>query len=216
MALTRQRQAFVEHYCQCWVGRTAAIRAGFAPQSAHARAWKLLHDPRVKGAIEARVAELRVSTDEVLLRLAEQARADLGVFFKISERWTDEPLPTQEILEETDGVDKDGHPITLYRVHQVCIDTAKLVDPQYSHLVKEFSDSPKYGLSLKLNDPQRALDLLGKHLGLFKDAGTEVNVNILDIEEWKQQREERRQALDAVDDPDALDDGDDECAPRDS
>lgn len=169
MALTARRRAFIEQYLRDFNGTQAAIRAGYSERSARVSACKILARPEVQAEIQRRLAELKMGTDEVLLRLSEQARGDIGVFFKITERWTEEPLPTQEILEEKEVADADGNSIRLYLVRQVCLDTDKLVDPRYSHLVKRFGDSPRNGLSIELYDGQAALTLIGKHLNMFRE-----------------------------------------------
>ena len=216
VALTKQRQIFVEEYLQCWNASEAARRAGYSRRSSYELGRRLTATPEIQAVIEARIAETKVSTDEVLLRLAEQARSDLGVFFKISERWTADPLPTQEIVDEKEAADKDGNPIRIYLVRQVCLDVDKLTDPHYSHLVKKFSDSPKYGLSVELYDAQAALVHIGKAAGMFKDgAGVNVEVNF-DPEGWKREREEWRRKLNDADDDDVDDADVVECAPTDS
>jgi hypothetical protein len=76
----------------------------------------------------------------------------------VVERWTDAPLPTQEIIEEMISTDADGKPARLYKVRCIALDTAKLTDPRYTRLVKEITDSPRNGLSLKLHDPVHAAE----------------------------------------------------------
>jgi phage terminase small subunit len=207
VTLSAKRRAFVEEYLRDFNATQAAIRAGYSERSADVQGSRLLGNDSVQERIQQRLAEMKLTTNEVLLRLAEQARGDLGVFFKVSERWTEEPLPTQEIVDEKEAADKDGNPIRLYLVRQVCLDTSKLTDPRYSHLVKKFSDSPKYGLSVELYDAQVALVHIGKAAGMFAGDGN-VNVEVnFDLDSWKRQREERRRALDDVED--------DECASPD-
>jgi hypothetical protein len=91
-------------------------------------------------------------------RLVEQAEADMSGLFKIGERWTEFPLPSQEIIDEKAGVDEHDKPITLYLVRQVCLDLEKLTDPRYARMVKKFTDSPKNGLGIELHDAQHAVE----------------------------------------------------------
>ena len=170
MALTRRQIAFVEHYLQCRNATEAARRAGYSLRSARELAHRNMENPEVTAEIAARFVDAtQLTTDEVVQRLADQARGSIGTFFKVSERWTDEPLPTEEILEEQITVDADGVEHRNYRTRHVCIDTDKLMDPAYSHLIKKFIDSPKNGLSLELYDAQAALQLVGKTLGVFTE-----------------------------------------------
>ena len=218
MALTRRQTAFVEHYLQCRVASEAARRAGYSVRSAKELGRRLMAKPEVTAEIEARFAETtQATTEEVLQRLAAQARSDIGVFFEVVEFWTtEEPLPTYEIVRTKIAPDEDGNAVPHYLLRRVQLNTARLADPQFSPLIKKFVDSPKNGLSLELYDAQSALQLLGKSLGLFKDgAGVNVEVNF-DLDSWKRQREERRQELEDVEDPDDLEPvEDDECAPPD-
>jgi len=124
----------------------------------------------IQEAIKARLAEKAMSADEVLVRLAEHARGDMGTFFKVVETETDSPLPTQEVIGSRMALNDDGEPCgTLYRVRQVTIDIDKMLDPRFSRLIKKFSDSPKNGLLVELYDAQSALDKLGKHLKIFTE-----------------------------------------------
>ena len=75
MALSRKQQVFVEEYLRCWNASEAARRAGYSPKTAYSIGHENLRKPEIAQAIEARVAEKTMSADEVLVRMAEQARA---------------------------------------------------------------------------------------------------------------------------------------------
>ncbi len=174
MSLTRRQQVFVAAYLRTLVGAAAAREAGCSERSARSQASRWLADADVQAAIRQGLAERGVSPDSVLARLADQANGDLGRFFRVVECWTEYPLPTQEPVLDAEGsqvtrsvVLADGVAAVQYRVRQVVLDTARLVDPTCSRLVKRFSDSPRAGLSIELYDAQAALVQLGKHLGLF-------------------------------------------------
>lgn len=80
MALTAKQQAFVEHYLQCWNASRAARLAGYSEKTAYSQGARLLKNVEVQAAIQARLDELKMSADEVLLRLADQARATMDDF----------------------------------------------------------------------------------------------------------------------------------------
>jgi hypothetical protein len=111
-------------------------------------------------------ATLVRATPKAAERIVEAAQADMSALFKTAERWTEWPLPSQEILDEKCGCDEDGNPIKLFLVRYACLDLDKLTDPAYARHVKKFGDSPKNGLSIELYDAQRAsesiLDRAGK------------------------------------------------------
>lgn len=74
MALTSKQQAFVEHYLSCWNATEAARRAGYSEKSAYTSGHRLLKNAEIAAAIKQRLDELTMSADEVLVRMAEQAR----------------------------------------------------------------------------------------------------------------------------------------------
>lgn len=74
MALSNKQQAFVSEYLQCFNATEAALRAGYSEKTAHATGWENLKKPEIANAISQRLQESAMSADEVLMRLAEQAR----------------------------------------------------------------------------------------------------------------------------------------------
>ena len=74
MGLTDKQQAFVEHYLSCWNATQAALLAGYSEKSARSIGSENLTKPDIKAAIEGRVNDLSMTADEVLVRMAEQAR----------------------------------------------------------------------------------------------------------------------------------------------
>ncbi len=137
----------------------AYVRAGLE--------WQTNQDRR---AVEAAQRKIRRAAPAAADRLVDQVAADIGEFFKVDEKWMRELLPTYEVLKTRttyeDGtriVDEKGEPVTEYLVRAVVLDLDKLKDPRYSKWVREFTDSPKNGLGLKLHDPVRAAsDLLDR------------------------------------------------------
>lgn len=77
---SKKRQVFIEEYLQHWNATKAAEEAGYAHpgQQGH----RLLKNVEVQRAIEERIAELKMSTDEILLRLADQARGSMADFIE--------------------------------------------------------------------------------------------------------------------------------------
>lgn len=166
--VNNRQRVFVEEYLQCWNATEAARRSGYQGD-ANTVGPRLLANVGIATAIQARISEKALCADEVLSRLGEHARGDIGVFFKIAERWTDDPLTIHEVIDERVDTDKDGNPVRMYKVRQIVIDLERLRDSRYSRLVRKFGDTPKAGTSIELYDAQAALVKLGEHLGLFKD-----------------------------------------------
>lgn len=82
--LNRKQQVFVEEYLKCWNASEAARRAGYKGK-ANVVGPRLLANVSIQAAIEARLDELKMGADEVLIRLAEQARFDPLKFATINE-----------------------------------------------------------------------------------------------------------------------------------
>jgi phage terminase small subunit len=174
--MTARQRLFAEHYVRCLNATKAALAAGYSARSAYAIGSENLRKPEVAALIAELLPE-EMSRQEVGVRLSEQARADMGSYFKIVEMWTDEPLPSHEpVLDEFERpitkielvpIMGKPEPVTFYRVRKVVVDTARMVDPQYSRLVSKFQDSPKFGLSLELHSVQGALIAMGKAHKMF-------------------------------------------------
>ena len=80
VALTARRRAFAEQYLRDFNATQAAIRAGYAERSAHVQGSRLLSNDNVQAYIQKRLEQLVMKQDEVLIRLAEQARAEYAEY----------------------------------------------------------------------------------------------------------------------------------------
>jgi PBSX family phage terminase large subunit len=138
-----------------------------------AEAWDKHCSDGAMAIIEARWRNLAMAQTEVLGRLSEMGRNDIGQFFIMSERWTEKPIPIEEILKEeeiTKRLPGGGTAKAMrYLVRKVSLNMPALTDPELSFRVKKFMDSPKYGVSIELHDAQSALINMGKHLKLFNE-----------------------------------------------
>lgn len=134
--MNSKQQVFIESYLKRWNATKAAQEAGYA----HSRQQgsRLLSNVDVQAAIQARIAEKAMGADEVLLRLAEQARASLEDFILIDEI-TGEIKANLQIAQGRDKL----------------------------HLLKKISLTAEGGLQIELYDAQDALKLIGQHHKLF-------------------------------------------------
>jgi hypothetical protein len=186
VTLSNKQRVFVETYVRTWNATQSAIAAGYPEQSAYSQGSRLLKNVEVKAEIALRLEDLTMSPAEVLARLTNHARGDMGVFFKVTDEWVEFPLPSYEVVDakEVPDPDDEGETKTFYLVRHVTIDLEKLMDPRYSHLIRKFSDSAKNGLSVELYDAQAALKLLGQQHGLFKEkveVSGNVGVQVLEV-----------------------------------
>ena len=186
MTLSIKHQAFIDSlFVHNFNGTDAYCDVyGVDRRTGRALAARMLAKDSIKKEVQRRVSEISMGADEVLLKLTEQGRADISVFFKIIEEWTFYPLPTYEIIDakEIDILDDDGKKTgdkkINYWVRHISIDLDKVIDPRYSHLLAEFSDSPKNGLGIKIHNKQSALQILAKVHGLLIDRSENLNIDI--------------------------------------
>ena len=111
-----RERLFVEEYLRGWNANEAARRAGYGtPEKAAPR---VLHRPSVQAAIRQRISEKAMSADEVLLRLAEMARGDMGDFLtdggSINIAKAREAGKLHLVKSFTEAGDKSGARIELY------------------------------------------------------------------------------------------------------
>jgi len=155
MALSNKRRAFVEEYLHDFNATQAAIRAGYSPKTAYSQGPRLLDNVEVNAAIKTRLDELKMSAEEVLVKLGEQARSDIATFIEAT---------TQRVF---------------------LLDMEKVVEN--GHLVKKIRYT-KDGPEIELYSSQKALELLGKHHGLFKQEviiqGGDKPLTIGVIDDW--------------------------------
>lgn len=118
-ALNNRQRAFVEHYLACWNATKAAALAGYSSKTAQEQGSRLLSNVMVQEAVKSRIAELKMTADEVLLRLADHARGDMSDFLVVAGRGVRLDLKAAKKagklhLVRKYGKGKDGVKIELY------------------------------------------------------------------------------------------------------
>ena len=176
--LTARQQRFVEEYLVDLNAEQAAIRAGYSAKYARGNAHKLVANSCTAAAIQARRAvlseKLEITQERVLQELAAIAFADVSDYVNV----------------ETEQVEAWGiHPIT----GEVCLlptgwrQCVKVINTKQLPKVKRAAlagiKQGSNGIEIKLYDKHRALELMGKHLGLFenRDAPPPVDNNLFDM-----------------------------------
>lgn len=148
--LSEQRQRFVDEYLIDLCGTQAAIRAGYSPKTANEQAARLLANVSIQEAISKAMAKRSkrtgINQDRVVLELAKIALVNMA-----------------------DIVDSYGK----------IKDTAKADDLACIESIKYKSSKSDTGSSeereVKIASKLKALELLGKHLGMWND---KLDVNI--------------------------------------
>lgn len=145
MTLTTKQQAFVEAYlANGFNGTRAAQSAGYtgSENTLAVIASENLRKPHIKQYVDERLNEFKMSADEVLVRLSEHARGDLGEFLGLEE---------SEVR---------NHPKSwlVKRYKRTITRRGKSDDPIETETVE-----------IELHDPQAALVHLGRYHKLFVD-----------------------------------------------
>lgn len=172
MALTDKQKRFCEEYLIDLNATQAAIRAGYSPKTAEQTASRLLRNVKVQEYIAKRQKELSRSTEitqeRVIKELALIAFSNNADYAHVVEK----KMQVEAGGVLVDVLDKDGKPV-MYRTVEPVL-TEELTEEQKRALavIKKGRD----GLEVKSCDKVKALELLGKHLGIFTDK-IEANVN---------------------------------------
>ena len=156
MALSVKHQAFVEEYLQCWSAAKAYRRV--YPSAKQSTTWSngsdLLRKTEVREAIEARLKGKRMSADEVLGRLSDQAKASMEPFIEIG---------------------KDGFAALDFSSEEAKANL-RLIKRIKTKRTRRLEGKGKKAeawedesVEVEVVDAQAALDKLGKHHKLFND-----------------------------------------------
>lgn len=177
MALTDKQKRFCEEYLIDLNATQAAIRAGYSPKTAEQTASRLLRNVKVQEYIAKRQKELSRSTEvtqeRVIRELALIAFSNATDYARVVEKKM--KIEVNGVL--VDALDEDGNPI-MYRTVEPVL-TEELTDDQKRVLavIKKGRD----GLEVRPCSKEKALELLGRHLGMFKDKvelDTDMELNI--------------------------------------
>lgn len=172
MTLTNKQKRFCEEYLIDLNATQAAIRAGYSPNTAEQTASRLLRNVKVQEYIAKRQKELSRSTEitqeRVIKELALIAFSNNADYAHVVEK----KMKAEVGGALVDVLDEDGKPV-MYRTVEPVL-TEELTEEQKRALA--VIKKGREGLEVKSCDKVKALELLGKHLGIFTDK-IEANVN---------------------------------------
>ena len=172
MSLTAKQKRFCDEYLIDLNATQAAIRAGYSEKTAYRTGADNLRKPQIEEYIAKRQTELSRSTEitqeRVIKELALIAFSNNADYAHVVEK----KMQVEAGGALVDLLDKDGKPV-MYRTVEPVL-TEELTEEQKRALavIKKGRD----GLEVKSCDKVKALELLGKHLGIFTDK-IEANVN---------------------------------------
>ena len=147
--LNAKQRLFVQEYLSCLNASEAARRAGYKGR-ANTVGRRLLSNGVIKEIVNNQLKERLVDADKVIDMLKEQITADLSNFVVMAE----EPV-----------LDRKGN----YVGDRQVIHVKQEFFEKYGYLVKGIYPARGGGFSVELYDKQKAIELIGKHYGLFVD-----------------------------------------------
>jgi len=157
--LTAKQQRFIEEYLIDLNATQAAIRAGYSPKTAREIGAENLSKPHIRARVDEALAERSrrtgITADRVLRELARIAFANAPDLINMD----DATLRADASVDDTAA-------IASVRVKRI-----------------PAADGEGVEREIRLADKLRALELLGKHLGMFKDGAVNVNVGVQIIDD---------------------------------
>ena len=145
---------FVDEWLIDFNGTQAAIRAGYSERSARSIAGRLLTKDNIQREISRRQKDLQrrteVSQERVVKELARVAFADATDYVQVETR----------TVEKNDGTELSYQTVTLTETAELSADQRAAIAS-----IKQGTN----GVEVKLHDKIKALELLGRHIGMFND-----------------------------------------------
>lgn len=152
--LTEKQKKFVNEYLIDLNATQAAIRSGYSEKNAFKIGSELLHKSTVSKYLQTRQQALQqrteVTQEMVIKELASIGFADVIDYAEVVEK---------KYIDEN-GKERSYADVDIKVTANIPINKRKAVSS-----IKQ----GKNGIEIKLNDKVKALELLGKHLGMFKD-----------------------------------------------
>jgi len=143
--VTRKQKRFVEEYLIDLNATQAAIRAGYSPETAYSIGQENLKKPEIANAIAKAMAERSrrtgVNADRVVLELAKIALVNPG-----------QVIDAKDATIREDATEEDLAAVQSVKVKKSISETGEMIERE-----------------VRMSDKVRALELLGRHLGMFKD-----------------------------------------------
>lgn len=150
--LSEQKKAFCREYTIDFNGSAAAKRAGYKATRSRITACELLQQPEiikeVARLVKERNQQIELTAEKVINELQAIAFAKTTDVVKVKEM--------------TVGKGK-----TRRKIRAVYVELTSDLDPEMKKAIAEISET-RDGIRVKQHDKVKALELLGKHLGIFE------------------------------------------------
>lgn len=163
--LTAKQQRFCDEYLIDLNATQAAIRAGYSKKRASEQAYQLLQKTTVRNHIaelqKKREERTEITQDSVLHEIALIAFAKASDYAKVVEK---------DAMVEVEGnmipvLDENGNPVKYRTVEPILTDELTEEQKKAIAVIKKGRD----GFEIKPYSKIQALELLGRHLGMFTD-----------------------------------------------
>jgi phage terminase small subunit len=189
--LTDKQRMFIEEYLIDLNATQAAIRAGYSEDTARQIASENLSKPYIQEAIQEakqeRIERTKITQDKVLQELAKIGFANIKDYLSVE----DFEIEAGFELDENGQPDK-SKPIKKL-VRGVKIFETEQLDDDKASAISEIRQT-KTGISLKLHDKIKALEDIGRHLGMFNDK-LNINADVVTQDVTQLSKEERKKKL---------------------
>lgn len=149
--ISSKQQKFIDEYILCDNATQAAINAGYSPKTARAQGSRLLTNVDIQAALSELTAKQAMPAEEVLSRLGDMGRADMGDFLDINS------MGFFEI-----DLNKASELKLTKLIKKVKMRTTTTVQ-------KDGVETETHDIELELYDAQAALEKLGRYHKLFTD-----------------------------------------------
>lgn len=177
-----RQKRFADEYLIDLNAEAAAIRAGYSSRYARGNAHKLVANSCIQEYIkkkqQKREQRTEITQDMVLRELAIIAFSNAADYAKVIEK---------EVTQEVEGVeipvlDNEGKPVTYKTVEPILTDDLTEEQKKALAVIKKGRD----GFEVKPYDKLRALEMLGRHLGMWdKKSEKDIEEQIARIEKTK-------------------------------
>lgn len=163
--MTAKQKRFCDEYLIDLNATQAAIRAGYSEKTARSQGQRMLTNVDIQNEIEkrksARVDRIEITQDRVIEELSYIAFAKASDYARVIEK---------DAMVEVDGnmvpvLDDEGKPVKYRTVEPILTDELTEEQKRAIAVIKKGRD----GFEIKPYDKTRALELLGKHLGMFTE-----------------------------------------------
>lgn len=175
--LTKKQKRFCDEYLVDLNATRAYKAAGYSVRSDNAAAvngHKLLRNTKIDSYLKQKMRErekrTEITQDRVLRELARIGFANVTDYANVVEETVEEERP----VFNDDGEVVD-HITVVRNIKRVDIEPTTDLDADRRAALSEIKET-KQGIEIKLHDKVKALELLGRHLGMFTD-----NVNLTGI-----------------------------------